>query len=71
MNYNQFQNIPEKYPEKGKIGDMFLTGSLIEQKHQKKKGDYICYYKILSINEKGNIEYSIAYDVLDNGDDNE
>jgi hypothetical protein len=65
MNYSELQNIPETYPEQGKIGDIFLLGNLASQKDDKKKGDTISYYKIISVKENGNIEYTTMFDVLE------
>jgi hypothetical protein len=64
MNYTELQDIPETYPEQGKIGDRFFLGSLANQKDDKKKGDTIVYYEVISIKENRNIEYTTMFDVL-------
>jgi hypothetical protein len=65
MKFYEFQSIQDDYPEKAKVGDRFLTGSLIEQRQQKRKGDMITYYEIISINQNGNIEYMTMFDTLE------
>jgi hypothetical protein len=68
MNFNEFQNIPEQFPEQGRVGNKFLLGSLIEQKNQKKKGDTISYYEVIQVNYNGNIEYTTMFDVFEDSD---
>ena len=65
MKFYDFQSIPDDFPEQAKVGDRFLVGSLIEQRQQKKKGDSITYYEIISVNDRGNIEYTIKFVVLE------
>lgn len=60
-----FLQLPEEIPTTGKVGDIFFTQELAKQKTDKNKGDTIVYYKIINVTEKGNIEYVVAYDILE------
>ena len=65
MNDKMFMSLPEDIPTTGMIGDMFLTKTLARQKTEKKKGDSISYYGIISVRENGNIEYMMYDDILE------
>ena len=64
MTVQEFTQLPEIIPEKGKVGDCFLTPKLVEQKTGKKAGEEVSYYQIIRVSSNGNIEYITKYDVL-------
>jgi hypothetical protein len=47
------------------IGDCFLYGSSVRsQKQNKKDGEEVCYYQVISKSDRG-IEYAPVFDILE------
>lgn len=69
MKYIDFQKLPEEVPENPQIGDLFLTGKLIEQKgDMPEQNKNITYYKIIKVgllDYSKNIEYITVYDTIE------
>lgn len=67
MDNLQFQNLPEEQPKEPMEGDIFLSGSLVDQKELKNDGESITYYMITKVHTYPNgnmVEYKPVYDIL-------
>ena len=64
-----FQNLPEQEPREPMPGDIFLAGSLVDQKELKQVGDHITYYVITGLRSEdyGKVtSFEARYDILEN-----
>lgn len=70
MRKNEFMRLPDfedlDDTSELRIGDKFLYGNSVRlQKQNKKDGDEICYYIVISRSDIG-IEYTPIFDILEN-----
>lgn len=70
MNISEFSKLPEfeDMDDMGRleVGDKFLYGNNVKaQKQNKKMGDEICYYVVISKSDIG-VEYTPVFEILDN-----
>lgn len=70
MKCREFIDLPElndmSTPNRLRVGLKFLTGTtVIGQKEEKKAGDLVTYYQVVSSDDRGNVSYKPVYEKLE------
>lgn len=64
----EFMQLPESEPKEPMIGDVFLSGSLVDQKEMKQIGDSITYYVVTGLRSEDYGKttcFEARYDILE------